>query len=66
MTFFIYGTVAGLIFGKLYFPNDYSLTATVVAFGTILLDSIGRPNDAAEIGHYGDRIGRKQNLLGRI
>ena len=32
--FFIYGTAAGLIFGKLYFPNEAPLTATLAAFGT--------------------------------
>jgi hypothetical protein len=31
--FFIYGTAAGLIFGKLYFPNEDPLTATLAAFG---------------------------------
>ena len=29
--FFIYGTAAGLIFGKLYFPNEDPLTATLAA-----------------------------------
>ena len=32
--FFLYGTAAGLIFGKLYFPNEDALTATLAAFGT--------------------------------
>src|SRR5258708_23509672 len=27
--FFLYGTAAGLIFGKLYFPNEDALTATL-------------------------------------
>ena len=31
--FFLYGTAAGLIFGKLYFPNEDALTATLAAFG---------------------------------
>ena len=32
--FFLYGTAAGLIFGKLYFPNQEPLAATLAAFGT--------------------------------
>ena len=32
--FFIYGTAAGLVFGKLYFPNEDPLTATLAAFAT--------------------------------
>jgi len=32
--FFLYGTAAGLVFGKLYFPNEDPLSATLLAFGT--------------------------------
>ena len=35
--FFIYGTAAGLVFGKLYFPNSDPLTATLAAFGTYFI-----------------------------
>src|SRR5579864_3282722 len=61
--FFIYGTAAGLIFGKLYFPNSDPLTATLAAFGTYFIGFIGRPIGAAIFGHYGDRIGRKATLI---
>ena len=39
--FFLYGTAAGLIFGKLYFPNSDPLTATLAAFVPISLVSSG-------------------------
>ena len=64
--FFIYGTAAGLIFGKLYFPNEDPLTATLAAFGTYFIGFIGRPIGAAIFGHYGDRIGRKGTLIATL
>ncbi len=64
--FFIYGTAAGLIFGKLYFPNSDPLTATLAAFGTYFIGFVGRPIGAAIFGHYGDRIGRKATLIATL
>src|SRR3981189_1300024 len=64
--FFLYGTAAGLIFGKLYFPNSDALTATLAAFGTYFIGFIGRPIGAAIFGHYGDRIGRKATLIATL
>jgi metabolite-proton symporter len=64
--FFLYGTAAGLIFGKLYFPNEEALTATLAAFGTYFIGFVGRPIGAAIFGHYGDRIGRKATLIATL
>jgi MFS family permease len=64
--FFIYGTAAGLIFGKLYFPNADPLTATLAAFGTYFIGFASRPIGAAIFGHYGDRIGRKATLIATL
>ena len=64
--FFLYGTAAGLIFGKLYFPNEDPLTATLAAFGTYFIGFVGRPIGAAIFGHYGDRIGRKATLIATL
>jgi MFS family permease len=64
--FFIYGTAAGLVFGKLYFPNSDPLTATLAAFGTYFIGFVGRPIGAAIFGHYGDRIGRKATLIATL
>jgi metabolite-proton symporter len=64
--FFLYGTAAGLIFGKLYFPNQDPLTATLAAFGTYFIGFVGRPIGAAIFGHYGDRIGRKATLIATL
>jgi metabolite-proton symporter len=64
--FFLYGTAAGLVFGKLYFPNEDPLSATLLAFGTYFIGFIGRPIGAAIFGHYGDRIGRKATLIATL
>ena len=64
--FFLYGTAAGLIFGKLFFPHEDPLTATLAAFGTYFIGFIGRPIGAAIFGHYGDRIGRKATLIATL
>jgi metabolite-proton symporter len=64
--FFLYGTAAGLVFGKLYFPNEDPLTATLAAFGTYFVGFVGRPIGAAIFGHYGDRIGRKATLIATL
>ncbi len=64
--FFIYGTAAGLVFGKLYFPNEAPLAGTLAAFGTYFIGFVGRPIGAAIFGHYGDRIGRKATLIATL
>jgi MFS family permease len=64
--FFLYGSAAGLVFGKLYFPNQDFLTATLLAFGTYFIGFVGRPIGAAIFGHYGDRIGRKATLIATL
>src|SRR5271166_6298811 len=64
--FFLYGTAAGLVFGKLYFPNSDVLAGTLLAFGTYFIGFVGRPIGAAIFGHYGDRIGRKATLIATL
>ena len=64
--FFLYGTAAGLVFGKLYFPNQNPLSATLLAFGTYFIGFAARPLGAAIFGHYGDRIGRKATLIATL
>lgn len=64
--FFLYGTAAGLVFGKLFFPHQDPLSATFLAFGTYFVGFIARPVGAAIFGHYGDRIGRKTTLIATL
>jgi MFS family permease len=64
--FFLYGTAAGLLFGKLYFPNEEPATGILLAFATYFVGFAARPIGAAIFGHYGDRIGRKATLIATL
>ncbi|SAK82802.1 major facilitator transporter [Caballeronia catudaia] len=61
--FFLYSTVTGLVFAKLYFPESDPLVGTLQAFLIYAVGFIARPVGAAIFGHYGDRIGRKATLI---
>ena len=61
--FLLYGTVTGLVFGKLFFPGSDPLVGVLQAFGVFFIGFVGRPIGAAIFGHYGDRIGRKATLI---
>jgi MFS family permease len=61
--FLLYSTMAGLVFGKLFFPNEDPLTATLNSFGIYFVGFVGRPIGAFIFGHFGDRIGRKSTLI---
>jgi MFS family permease len=61
--FLLYGTVTGLVFGKLFFPKSDPVVGVLEAFGIFFIGFVGRPIGAAIFGHYGDRIGRKATLI---
>src|ERR1700735_1813371 len=61
--FLLYGTVTGLVFGKLFFPKSAPLVGVLEAFAVFFIGLVGRPIGAAIFGHYGDRIGRKATLI---
>ena len=61
--FYIYGTAAALVFGKLFFPQVDGFYGTLAAFGTFAVGFLARPLGAAIFGHVGDRIGRKKSLI---
>ena len=61
--FFLYSTVTGLVFAKLYFPQSHPLVGTLQAFLIYAVGFVARPVGAAIFGHYGDRIGRKATLI---
>jgi metabolite-proton symporter len=61
--FFLYGTAAALVFGKLFFPKADPLTGTLLSFTTYALGFVARPLGGIVFGHFGDRIGRKRLLM---
>src|ERR1700684_2691212 len=61
--FFLYGTAAALVFGKLFFPGSDPLTGVLQAFATYALGFVARPIGGLVFGHFGDRIGRQRLLM---
>jgi MFS transporter, MHS family, shikimate and dehydroshikimate transport protein len=64
--FFIYGTAAALVFGKLFFPQSSSLAGTMAAFGTFAVGFVARPLGGIIFGHFGDRLGRRAVLVATL
>ena len=64
--FFLYGTAAALVFGKLFFPRSDPLTGVLQAFLTYSLGFVARPIGGLVFGHFGDRIGRKRLLMASL
>ncbi|QNP69156.1 MHS family MFS transporter [Streptomyces roseirectus] len=61
--FLVYGTVAALVFGELFFPGADPAVGTIAAFGTFAAGYVARPLGGLVFGHFGDRIGRKSMML---
>jgi metabolite-proton symporter len=61
--FLLYSTMAGLVFAKLFFPQEDPLTGLLSAFGIYFVGFVARPIGAFIFGHYGDRVGRKSTLI---
>jgi MFS family permease len=60
--FFIYGTAAALVFGKIFFPSFDPAAGAIAAFATFGVAYLTRPLGAVLLGHIGDRYGRKRVL----
>ncbi|HZS74979.1 MAG TPA: MFS transporter [Ktedonobacteraceae bacterium] len=64
--FFLYGTMASLVFPKLFFPTFDPFVATLLSLTTFLVGFIARPIGGIFFGHLGDRIGRKSTLIATL
>ncbi len=61
--YFLYGTVAALIFNQLYFPAEDKTVGTMLAFMSFGLSFFIRPFGGIFFSHIGDKIGRKKTLV---
>jgi len=61
--FYLYGTAAALVFGKVFFPNAQPVVGTIASFGTMAVGFVSRPVGGIIAGHFGDRMGRRAMLV---
>ncbi len=61
--FYIYGTAAALVLGKLFFPATDASAQSLAAFATFGIAFVARPVGSFLFGHFGDRKGRKSTLV---
>ncbi len=64
--FFVYGTVAALVFPKIFFDSSNPTTATLASLATFGVAYIARPIGSFLMGHIGDRVGRKTVMVGTL
>ncbi len=64
--FFLYGTMATLVFPKVFFPQSNVVVGTLLSLFTFLVGFIARPFGGALFGHFGDRVGRKSTLIATL
>ncbi|HVB73410.1 MAG TPA: MFS transporter, partial [Ktedonobacteraceae bacterium] len=64
--FFLYGTMATLVFPRVFFPESNSVVGTLLSLFTFLVGFIARPFGGALFGHFGDRVGRKSTLIATL
>ncbi|SAK48527.1 major facilitator transporter [Caballeronia pedi] len=61
--YFLYGTAAALVFPKVFFNELTPEMATLASMASFAVAFILRPLGGMVIGHFGDRMGRKQMLV---
>lgn len=61
--YFLYGTIAALIFSKLYFPSEDPVVGLMLAYTSFALPFFIRPLGGIIFSHIGDKIGRKKTLV---
>ncbi len=61
--FNLFGAMAALVLGPLFFPSDNPVTSTLLSLATFGVAFVARPVGGVVFGHFGDRYGRKKMLV---
>jgi len=61
--YFLYGTVASLVFTTLFFPNHDPVVGLLLSYVSFALPFFIRPLGGIIFSHIGDRVGRKTTLV---
>jgi len=61
--FYLYATMASIVFSKVFFDNSDPGSATLKAFATFAIGFIARPIGGLFFGYFGDKYGRKKMLF---
>ncbi|WP_417605558.1 MFS transporter [Oceanimonas baumannii] len=61
--YFLYGTMAALVFNQIFFVSDDPTLGLIIAYASFALSFFIRPFGGIIFSHIGDRIGRKKTLV---
>ena len=64
--YFLFGTMASLVFPHLFFPKSDQLAGQLNSYAIFFVGFLARPIGAWWFGTYGDRIGRKATLIATL
>ncbi|MGM9948496.1 MAG: MFS transporter [Lysinibacillus sp.] len=61
--YFLYGTVAALVFNQVFFVADDPTVGLLLSYASLALAFLIRPFGGIIFSHIGDRVGRKKTLV---
>lgn len=61
--YFLYGTIASLVFAKRFFPSSDPTVGLLLAYASFAIPFFFRPLGGVVFSHLGDRMGRKNTLV---
>ena len=64
--YFLYGTLAALVFGKLFFPDHDPSISLMLSYLTFSMSFFVRPLGGLLFAHFGDNFGRKKSLVATL